>query len=415
MRNILLFVAVIASVFPYTQIVPLGSYVQPYALIFSMLASVFCLPTTLKHAPAWDNYAMISFAVAGTVLFFISCLPIPSDQDIKSLLMYVSPILFYCVGFTFCRTNIILFRSLVTYSAMIWLIVGLIQTFVSSTFASHLVGVWSEAAVVVVESGRGVLSLAPEPTHHGFHMLLLAALLFLLNGRTIYIVGCIFASILLARSSSAVLALFVGLIVLFVMKPVRMLPIFGAISLVFGAVIMVVLNQLDQSNIRVLHLLISAIENPTSVLTIDYSVNSRIGGMLAGLGIIWNDYFLPAGLSNKDWLQRTPAFLAQYPWLFDLSPAGIPSGMVIILYQMGFLGVPFVFYFIYRIVSAARSIWGSYLLLVAVAVFFGQFLISNPVFGLLYGCAASLRGKISVPKRSHQINENRFKLNGVLA
>ena len=259
------------------------------------------------------------------------------------------------------------------------------------------------------------MSLAPEPTHHGFHMLLLAALLYLLNGRTIYIVGCIFASILLARSSSAVLALFVGSIVLFVMKPVRMLPIFGAISLVFGAVIMVVLNLLDQSNIRVLNLLIAAIENPTSILTIDYSVNSRIGGVLAGLGIIWNDYFLPAGLSNEDWLQRTPAFLSQYPWLFDLSPAGIPSGMVIILYQMGFFGVPFVFYFIYRIVSAARSIWGSYLLLVAVAVFFGQFLISNPVFGLLCGCAASLRAKISIPKRSHQINENRFKLNGVLA
>ncbi len=409
MRSALLFVAVIASVFPYTQIVPLESYVQPYALIFSMLASVFCLPTTLKHAPAWDNYALISFAVAGMVLFFISCLPQPSDQDIKSLLMYVSPIFFYCVGFTFYRTNIIFFRSLVTYSAMIWLVVGLIQTFVSSTFASHTVGAWSEAAEVVVESGRGVLSLAPEPTHHGFHMLLLAALLYLLNGRTFYIVGCILASILLARSSSAVLALFVGLIVLFAMKPVRMLPFFGAISLVFGAVIMVVLNQLDQSNIRILNLSIAALENPTSVLTIDYSVNNRIGGLVAGLGFVWNDYFLPAGLSNNDWLQRIPAFLAKYPWLFDLSQAGIPSGMVIILYQMGFFGVPFVFYFIYRIVSAARSIWGSYMLLVAVTVFFGQFLISNPIFGLLYGCAVSLRGKNSVAKRSHQINENRLK------
>jgi hypothetical protein len=414
MRSILLFAAVMASMFPYTQIVPLESYVQPYAVTLSLAASVICLPSTLKYAPAWDNLAMISFAVAGMVLFFISCLPQPNGQDVKSLLMYVSPLFFYCVGFTFYRTNRLLFRNLVTCSAMIWLVVGLIQTFVNPTFASHLVGAWSEASAVVVESGRGVLSLAPEPTHHGFHMLLLAALLYLLKGRTIYVVGCILASILLARSSSAVLALLLGFIVLFAIKPIRMFPIFCTLALVFGAVLMVVLNNLDQSQIRVLQLSRAVFDNPTALLTIDNSINNRIGGLVAGLGIVWNDYFLPAGLSNNDWLRRIPAILGTYPWLFDLSLAGIPSGIVIIFYQMGFLGVVFVMYFIYRIVSAARSTWGSYMLLVVVIVFLGQLLISNPIFGLLYGCVVASLRKNTVEKRNISINTDRLTLHGSL-
>lgn len=399
MRDILLFAAVTAAMFPYTQIVPLESYVQPYALILSMAASVLCMPNTLRHAPAWDNLTLISFAVAGTILFLVSCLPQPNGQDVKSLLMYVSPLFFYCVGFTFYRTNRLLFKNLVTGSAMVWLAVGLIQTFVSPTFASHLVGTWSEASEVVVESGRGVLSLAPEPTHHGFHMLLLAAVIYLLKGRTIYIVGCVMASLLLARSSSAVLALILGFVVLSVLRPIRLFPVFLVFSLVLGAALMIVLNHLEQSQIRVFQLLMAAIENPTSILTIDHSVNNRIGGFVAGVGIVWNDFFLPAGLSNDDWLSRIPAFLEAYPWLFDLSAAGIPSGVVIIVYQMGLLGVIFVAYPMYRIFSAARSTWGGYMLLVAMIVFWGQYLISNPLFGLLYGCAAASMKRYSVAKR----------------
>ena len=392
MRSVLLFAAVIASLFPYTQIVAIESYVQPYALILALLVSVYSFPYALKHAPVWDNFAMVTFATTGTFLFFLSCLPQPSQQEVKSFLMYVSPLFLYCVGFTFYRTNEFLFRSVVTCSAIIWLSVGMIQRFLSPSFATHLVGVWSEASEVVVASGRGVLSLAPEPTHHGFHLLLLACLLYLLKGRTIYVVSCILASVLLAGSASAVLALLLGATVLFVIRPIRMFPIFVAASIVLSTAFMVVLTHFDDSNIRmrIINLSVAIFENPTSLLEIDYSINSRIGGFLAGLDIIWNDNFFPSGLSNDYWLQRIPTFLGEYPWLFDLSPAGIPSGIVIILYQMGFLGVPFILYFIYRFISSGRSIAGVYLLLVAIIVFLGQFLISTPIFGLILGCAVSV-------------------------
>jgi hypothetical protein len=141
-------------------------------------------------------------------------------------------------------------------------------------------------------------------------------------------------------------------------------------------------------------LIIAVFENPESILAVDHSVNSRIGGLIAGLNIVLENLFIPAGLSNKDWISHIPHFLRQYPWLFDLSTAGIPSGVVIVIYQMGLLGVFLIFFSMCRIVSAARSVSGTYILIVAVIVFWGQYLISNPLFGLLYGCAvASLRTK----------------------
>ena len=44
MRKALFFLALLFCLFPYTQIIPLESYNQPYAIFFSTLAAIAAIP-----------------------------------------------------------------------------------------------------------------------------------------------------------------------------------------------------------------------------------------------------------------------------------------------------------------------------------------------------------------------------------
>jgi hypothetical protein len=395
MRKLIFTATVIASMFPYTQILPLSSYTQPYALIFAIGASIYALPMILRNAPTLDNLAVVGLLFVGLVYFLLGCLPYPSEQDIKSLLMYVSPFFFYAVAFGFARLNFDLFGKIVAFCATIWLIVGLIQALIHPSFASQFVGEWSGASEVVVASGRGIISLAPEPTHHAFHMLLMASIIHLLRGQQWLIFGCILSAILLAQSASAILALGISAGLLFVLNPLRLLPYWVSSALFFVVIFMVIQGEADQSDVRALQLMSVFFSDPFLLIQTDYSVNVRLGGLIAGVSAIIDNFFVPAGLSNEAWLLSIPNILAKHPWLFNVSTAGIPSGIGIIVYQIGFFGLFITLFIMSRVISASRSLVGTYLLLTALIIFCGQYLISNPLFGLLFGCVAALRASTS--------------------
>ena len=69
-------------------------------------------------------------------------------------------------------------------------------------FMTFLIGSWSESAQIVVDSGRGVLSLAPEPTTFGFHIIILAAIYYLLSGQAKLSSFIAFSSVFFAFSAS---------------------------------------------------------------------------------------------------------------------------------------------------------------------------------------------------------------------
>jgi len=383
----LLVAAAVAAMFPYTQVLPNESYTQPYALMLAVAASLFILRRYLDRAPGRDVLSLLSLAVVGTVLFLASCLPTPSAQDVKSLLMYVSPLFFSASSFLFAIDHPVAMRRVVSVAAVVWLVVGVVQATVDPSFASRWVGNWNEAAEVVVMSGRGVIGLAPEPTHHGFHLLVMAAVLYLLGGKRSLIFACILAAVILARSSSTVLSLAVGAGVCLLLRPRKMLiPVVVAVTAAFGVFGVLARPAIDEP-IRVVSLAASLLENPVAILSVDYSVNLRLGGLVVGTGLVADSWLWPHGLSNAEWLARIPQIREANPWLFDISTAGIPSGIIIVAYQLGWIGMVLLTAPLFRIVRASRSSLGLWLMLSAVAVFLGQFLISAPGFGVLHGCA----------------------------
>lgn len=397
MRILILAVGLIFCYFPYTQIIEIESYTQPYALIVCVMGAALSFSTLTVHFPKSDAMALCALAFAGIFVFALTCLPSPGPQDFKSLLMYVSPVAFATAAFALYHERPELTERIVTVAACAWLLVGLVQTMVSPTFATGFVGQWQESAGVVADSGRGTLGLAPEPTHHGFHMMVLAATLAVMRGRNWYSVACIIAVLVFARSSSSLLALGLGSALFFGMQTKK-----GIAMLLLASPLYFLLGSLFESGAlpessRIVELMRTAYESPNALIMSDYSANVRVGGVVAGFGEIIDGYFLPHGLSAEAWMSQVSSILSKYPWLFSISNSGIPSGFLIIVYQLGFIGIMLLYVPVSRFIRREGPAFENWLLACVVFVFLGQYLISTPGFGALYGFILAKRARFSVP------------------
>lgn len=406
MRLFIYCLTLIFCLFPYTQIVKLDSYTQPYALLLSIAAAMAAHPTLRHTFPKKDAIALISLAGMGIIGFLISCMPNPDPQEVKYLIIYISPFFFAVAGFAIATEHPKATDRIAMAAAATWIAVGVIQTFIAPGFASQFAGGSTEAAEIVVDSGRGTLGLAPEPTHFGFHMIVLAAAVVLAGGRNWLSIACLVTAILIARSSSAVLALSLGAVIYLTIfgKKARFLVLL-VIPLYFLLGTLLENNALPE-NVRLVVLLKEFYHDPFYMITSDTSANARLGGIYVGAGQIISQMFAPAGLATNSWTSLIGPLLAENPWLIVLSEAGIPSGVLIVIFQLGFLGIIPLFYILGRMMTGLFSYYETFLVCAMVFVFFSQYMISTPGFGLIYGlilarkmAAERYRTKAPLPTR----------------
>ena len=391
MKKALYALALLFCLFPYTQIIPLESYNQPYAVLFSTLASIAAIPLVRRVFPRNDLLVLVGLAMAGVVGFVLTCLPQPNSQELKYLLIYLSPLVFAIATFAVTYESPRLADRLVTFAAVAWIGTGAIQALIAPGFATQLVGSFSEGADVVVESGRGVLGLAPEPTHFGFQIVILATMLALVGGRNLLSLACLATAVLIARSSSAVLALVLGGVIYlaFFGRWGRILLI-AAVPAYFllGAILQ---SGMLPSDVRLVALLNDFYYDPAYLITSDASANARLGGIYVGLQEIFANAFLPAGLSWAHWQEAVGPAMSRNSWLLFLSDAGIPSGTLIIVYQLGLFGLALLAYLHFRMLRGLRSHYETFLMCSVVFVFLSQYMISTPGFGMILGVLLARR------------------------
>ncbi|MBP8235288.1 MAG: hypothetical protein KAY22_23610 [Rhizorhabdus sp.] len=377
----------LACIFPYTQIIPLGSYNQPYALLFGGLLFLLRGPQTLAAMRPLDRWAVTGLFVAGVLLFSIIGVGNLTSQDLKYFLNYLTPFLLVPAAASIAYRNPDKLERILRLGICAWAGVALVQQWYPN-FLTFLVGSFSEASEASIESGRGVLGLAPEPTHHGFHMVVLAAAYAAVGSKRWPIILCLVDALLLARSASVILSLAMGGLLWCCLSPRRLIipAALGGGLLVFGIGFLAISPSEDS---RILSLVAMVLQNPGDLLLVDYSVNARLGGMLAGLGHIFSEYMAPHGMSHADWLVARVEMIRSTPWLIDISTVGIPSGFGVILYQGGWLVAPMLAMIIYRLAGGHRLGWTGAIIVSTIFVFLVLYYLASPDFSVLYGAMAA--------------------------
>jgi len=308
-------------------------------------------------------------------MFAVSLLDSFALRSLIWAITYISPLIFFNFFIIALRQNARLVGRILFASLLIWLIVAFIQTFLDQNFMKFLVGSErAEASMTHRDSGRGVISLAPEPTHFGLQVLLLMGLLSALKLGNFGTLLSGFSAIALSLSTTAFATLVLGVAFLFY----RYLVVSGLI--VLGALILP-LDYLLESDLRVFSLLMTLLDNPSDIFYIDYSVNMRLGGLYAGVSDSFASLLLPAGLSYSDWTREIGAIYERYPWLVEVSEEGWPSGYVMVLYQAGFLSLPLFALLSSTIYQGRHNL--NVIVIASLLVFVWQFPLNSPFFGFI--------------------------------
>ena len=376
--------------FPYTQIIPLGVYTQPYALLFCFSATILLFRWIYKNFPATDFFLLVLFFLLGVFIFLATCFPYQNAQEYKYLLVYISPVFYAATAYYLAVESEVPLRKLVTFAAVAWIVTGIIQTFYPS-FATGLVGEWSSAGEVVVASGRGVLGLAPEPTHYGFHLIFISAALLLTGGSRVLSALCIISALLVARSASVMLVLALAGAGWSLTSTKRFLAGIAVFSASAAMFLIFILQFIEQSELRILFLLVNFIDSPLDFLALDASVNARLGGIAIGFFEIIDAMLVPNGMSWANWLMKIPAIEFSYKWLFFISTSGIPSGYLIVIYQTGVFGLLLIAAMIGRAFLVRFDDISIYLVIAFFLVFMFQIALSSPSFGFVFGLLVAAR------------------------
>lgn len=371
-------------VLPFTQILPLGTYNQPYAFMVSIFIFLIYLKKIIYLVDINSILASVIFIFSALLFFILAAFDGINIQEIKYLLMYLTPVF---VGFAvvcslyFYKDFTIL---LIKIGLIFWILIGGIQTFISPDFLTFGVGEFANAAEVVVESGRGVISLAAEPTHFGFHILLLSSFLLIIKEeRWIYMM--IILGLLFSASSSTLLVVMLSFLFYFIIRNLIAAVLIMILSfLLFEPFLLFISNEIFE-DIRVFNLINAFIEEPTNLLFLDHSLNARLGGLMAGISEVWNSYFMPHGMSISDWMVDSKFFLYNNDYLWSISPAGIPSGIVIIIYQIGIFALPFILLFYFRLISLKLTGIRYVFVITPCIIFLFQLSLATPTFGLVFG------------------------------
>lgn len=366
--------------FPFTQLVPLPTYTQPYAVLMAGVILIGA-PGILVALPQTDRIMLGYLAVLGIVMFLFTAIQGLKFREISYLISYLTP-LFATVGcYWVLRRYRFMAMRLLIVSICVWAGVGIIQNLGFADFLTSFATHSEDLGSNIVASGRGVLGLAPEPTHYGFHMLLLGTTLYLLRGPFWVVALAMAAMLLLAKSSSALLAIAFGALVWGCIRPLLRIWLFA--GLLGLAIFSAVIPLLFDDSYRITKIILAVYYRGFDVFLLDYSINARLSGMLAPIYLFQERAMLPLGMGLDSWLAARDQMLAQFPWIINISGSGPASGVGLILLQGGVFGLPVVIYIVNRFVFSLGRIPEGVLTAACFFVFMAQFYLAAPTFGLV--------------------------------
>lgn len=365
----------LSVLFPYINVFPFYVDIQPNALVIScvyLLINNKKILSSIKKDFALDYF-----------LFFITLLiPIVyfdfSFNAVRAIVVYMSFIIVPICGYYILKDERKIREGMIKKAIMVWLFVGLVQNFIKSDFLSFL--------LIRMSTGgdRGVTSLATEPTNYGYVCLFFIVFCLMFKSeKGKYILISLFQLIFLARSTTAILLLFIGIVIIVIYKYYKSLyflfAIFISIFLIIGLFYLVTTFLPDS---RMATLLIKILDNPYKTITTDGSVNQRLGHIIFAIKGSLDNFLIPRGYSAFGDYSRS-VYIAGYSDVAFVVGNRILSGLGGTIFELGIFSLIVIFQIKNKVSYTIQGKMGKAIGLWVVIIMFMAISISMPLLHFL--------------------------------
>jgi hypothetical protein len=259
--------------------------------------------------------------------------------------------------------------------------------------------------------GRGICSLAPEPSFYGANCIFF----FLINkasfnNKKIDIL-LIFQIVILARSTIGVLFLGIYFIYDFFLSGFNKKNILAVLTIPIISYFIINYFLIDT---RIFQIFSYFMGNPSSVLIVDQSANSRFAHIFFSIRGFLSDYFLPHGYNtfNHYMIENAPEHTGLFPRGVNLSEsARIMSGYGAALFELGFLAFPIIIVINYSIFKFYNKNTRQLLLLTLFlnTILFSAIPLSSPILGFLIGYLSFYKYKKNIPDKKFTWFSGKFQ------
>lgn len=356
----------ISCFFPFLNLLRLPTDSQPNSLLLSVIIILFNYKQIKERFPV----KLVLFIFIALIAFSLLCI---SELNIDSIFSFTSYISLLIVPLAvYISLNKIggVPKKLFFLTIILWGVVALIQRFIYVDFLSFLLYRNSGAGLM----GRGVNSLAPEPTYYA-SILALFLIIFLINytkKNNIYIFIILFQLILLSLSSTIIAVLFSSLLLYLFLQLLQLklnkYIILSFISFVFIIPFILVYFNESLEETRIYSIANILINNPDIIL-LDESINERVNHAIFPLISIYDHYGLPMGFNRfQDYIiskMKNNSFSIFFVNIELDHYRKIMSAYGAVFFELGILGftIPYYLYSIFRTVLKNKVYLFSFILL----------------------------------------------------
>lgn len=337
--NIGLYALLLAVALPYLKIMS-GVDNQPILFIGGVLGLLM-----LNKSWRYSKLKFSLFLLTIPVFLISGVINEPSTFTFFKELLF--PVTFLIASFVIYNKHDSISKMyirLFPWIVSLWIITGLIQSFVFHDFLTFLVTRSDGSG----ESGRGMTSLAPEPTYFAIQLILLILIYKICGGKNNKWIAISFLSIfLLSKSSTVILLIFfsISLTAIFSKNIFKVFLNVSVIAILYMLISYVFENNMiDISSSRFITVLSDFLKNPNQLLYIDASATARFIHMVYPWKISLSEFFRPMlftnfGIVYENFIQDV---INETPFLKWGKSKNISSGYGTLIYKYGCIGLIFI-------------------------------------------------------------------------
>jgi len=367
-KKILYQLLIIFCFFPFLNILRLPIDSQPNALILSFLILFINYRTIIYHLPTKLLYLIIIFVVATIVLFFSNYTFVTFTSYISYLSLCLIPLAVYISLKKINGLSFDFFKKII----LIWGLVGLIQRIYNPKFLQFLQYRSNGSGLM----GRGVNSLAPEPTYYGT-VIALFIVVYVINNfietkNKLWFIFLLIQLFIFSISSTIIAVFLISTILYFLIKLFKInfknKLFYIALLICTFFLIFLKINFDLISNTRVYKIINIVLSRPELIM-LDQSINERFNHAFFPIVSLYENFMIPMGFDNFKNYIISKITLNQYPLFFvNIELANynkIMSGYGAAFFELGGFGllIPIYLYSFFKTLLNKKTIIYFFILL----------------------------------------------------